>query len=277
MAMGLNRYKNYIFVIKLLSFSFLSLLINSSLYSCKRSKADNEYYEPIPLATHVNGQNFVGSQSCVECHSDISQSHIRTAHYKTSALVDSGSVKASFENGKNRYHLNDDVVFDMTISRNGIFQAASSVADGKQFSKSKIDVVIGSGTKGQSYLNWSNDSLYQLQISYFTPTDNWANSPGMPSEILVQPRPVNAKCMECHTTFAKNTSLYGMGNRYDKQQIIYGIDCERCHGPSEGHAVFHRNNTELQEPRYMMKYDTLSRQQRLDACALCHSGVSQNA
>ncbi|WP_373516803.1 multiheme c-type cytochrome, partial [Pricia sp.] len=90
-------------------------------------------------------------------------------------------------------------------------------------------------------------------------------------------RPVNAKCLECHTTFAKNTALYGMGNAYDKTRVIYGIDCERCHGPSGEHAVFHRNHPNVSEPKYMVKHDTLSQHQRLDACALCHSGVRSNS
>ncbi|NHF58536.1 hypothetical protein FK220_004255 [Flavobacteriaceae bacterium TP-CH-4] len=90
---------------------------------------------------------------------------------------------------------------------------------------------------------------------------------------FVDSRPVNSSCLECHVTFAKSTALYGIGNTFRKKEILYGIDCERCHGPSEAHVKFHRKRPGMTTAHAMIAYDTLTRQQRLDACALCHSGV----
>lgn len=249
------------------------IFILIGVYLLNNGNFDSDLYVAIPRATHPNGQNFIGSESCMKCHSDIYVSHIETAHYKSSSLADTISVKGSFGVGKNTYQFNDSILFIMNSAQADMFQEAVNTGNHKEIFKSKIDLVVGSGTKGQTYLSWEKDKLYQLPISYFTPSDSWTVSPGInfnPSEAL---RPVNAKCLECHTTFAKNTALYGMGNAYEKTEIIYGIDCERCHGPSAEHVEFHNNNPEIQQPQFVINNDSLSRQQRLDACALCHSGV----
>jgi hypothetical protein len=249
------------------------LALGIYLYFWTLSPIKSNYYDIEPLATHSNGENYVGSETCKECHADIYKTHLGTAHYYSSSLADLSSVKGSFKKGKNLYRLNGSIRFKMLLEDSEMFQEAWNTASKEKISRSKIDVVIGSGTKGQSYLSWDDDKLYQLQVSYFNPADSWTNSPGIPMELMEQRRPANAKCLECHTTFAKNTALYGMGNTYDKSQIIYGIDCERCHGPSKKHVDFHKKNPKSLKARYIINHDTLTRRQNLDACALCHSGV----
>ena len=55
--------------------------------------------------------------------------------------------------------------------------------------------------------------------------------------------------------------------------MIYGIDCERCHGPSYDHVKFHKENPDVEKAQNIQIIADLNRQQRLDACALCHSGI----
>ena len=62
---------------------------------------------------------------------------------------------------------------------------------------------------------------------------------------------------------------------YDKERIVYGIDCERCHRPGEKHVTYHRNHPRDTVANHIMRYGELSRQQRLDACAQCHSGLRE--
>ncbi len=269
-TVGVFSLKNILLIVVLLA-------IGVAVYFLKHPTIGSDRYEKIPLATHSNGQQYVGSNSCMECHADIFSLHVKTAHYSSSALADSNSVKGSFKEGRNLYLLNDSVEFKMVSRDTAIFQEAFRKNGQKPVFAAKMDVVIGSGTKGQSYLTWNRDELYQLPISYLAPSDHWAISPGMDFKPNSGLRPVNSKCLECHTTFAKSTSLYGMGNAYDRTKIVYGIDCERCHGPSSEHVDFHKNNPKWTASQFMIEHDSLSRQQRLDACALCHSGVRSNS
>jgi hypothetical protein len=62
------------------------------------------------------------------------------------------------------------------------------------------------------------------------------------------------------------------GDFFDQGQLVYGIDCERCHGPGAEHVRFQTLNPDEKTGRYIVNTGRLSRQQQLDACALCHSG-----
>lgn len=247
----------------------LVLFLAAFIYCCKNAIKGFDYYDPEALATHFNGEDFVGSETCMECHADIYADHIQTAHYNTSAVADADNIKGSFETGSNTLDIGP-VAFTMVKEGESFYQHTEFKNTNQQLPPEKFDIVIGSGVKGQSYLTWEGENLFQLQVSYYPPSDSWINSPGYPAKLLK--RPVRDGCLKCHVTFATNRDFSGQGNRYDKARMVYGVDCERCHRPAAKHVIFHRNNPEVETSRFMLKLDTLSRQLRLDACAQCHSG-----
>lgn len=247
------------------------LLLATLVYHCKNPNVASDYGSVDVLAAHFNGEEFVGSETCMECHADIYATHLETAHFKTSALADSTNIRGNFETGLNTLDI-ESTLF-MMYEEEGSFYQHSEIKNRRiENEPERFDIVIGSGVRGQSYLTWKEDQLFQLQTSYYTPTNSWVNSPGYPSYSLE--RPIRDACIKCHVTFAKNKDVRGRDNSYDKKQIIYGVDCERCHRPAKKHVEYHRNNPADEAAKYMMSYDTLSRQQRLDACAQCHSGSS---
>jgi len=251
------------------SFSIFFFFV-AFFYYCVSSTKGPEYYNPPVLATHPEGGEFVGSQTCMECHADIHDAHIQTAHFNTSAIINADNINGSFNSGFNKVSIGEEEVV-MLKQGNRFYQQIQFKDTEDKWPAKKMDVVIGSGVKGQSFLTWENDKLFQLQASYYPPADKWINSPGFPMRRL--DRPINDGCLKCHVTYAKNQDQSGSGNQYNKKQILYGVDCERCHLPSAKHVNFHRNNPEVKQSKFMIKLDTLSRQRRLDACAQCHSGL----
>ncbi|MDH3652606.1 MAG: multiheme c-type cytochrome [Saprospiraceae bacterium] len=250
--------------------SILLLFLAAFVCYCMCTVKGPDYYSPPALATHFNGEQFVGSKTCLECHKDIVDSHLQTAHFNTSSIATRESIKGSFADGANKVAVGD-FVFTMK-SEGGSFYQHTEYKDAiKPAPPARLDMVIGSGVKGQSYLTWENDHLYQLQVSYYPASDRWINSPGYPSQPLK--RPIRDACLKCHVTFATNRDFSGQGNRYDRERTVYGVDCERCHQPSAKHVIYHRSNPEAVTTKYMLKLDTLPRQRRLDACAQCHSGL----
>lgn len=250
----------------------LSLII-ALIYNCRYGKIESDYYDISPLALHPNGEVYVGSASCMECHSDIYEKHKKTAHYLTSAIADTLSIKGNFNLGNNQYKLGELLSFEMVKTDSGLYQRAYFSRDGKDIYRHRMDIVMGSGTKGQSYLTWNSNDLFQLQVSYFEPLGIWINSPGANPGVISKLRPVNNRCLECHTTFAKNVVNNSMNNTYDKNQILLGIGCESCHGPLGKHVQYHKNNLDAKDPKHVTGFGKLSQQQRLDACALCHAGI----
>ena len=249
--------------------AFGIILLAYFVYHCKNPKQESGYFSPEVLTTHLDGGNFVGSETCLECHADIFKAHQNTAHFNTSAPASKENVLGSFDEGSNVLDL-DYVRFSMKLHKDTLLQHIEIKNRKLSPDPLSFDMVIGSGNRGQSYATWKNDSLFQLQASYHSFTDSWVNSPGYPS-YFDKERPIRSACLKCHVTFAKS-HLNGPKNRFYKEQLLYGIDCERCHRPAEKHVIYHRKNPNATSPKFMLALDTLPKQQRLDICAQCHSG-----
>lgn len=225
--------------------------------------------------THENGQQYAGSPTCAKCHQEIYKTHLATAHYRTSAPASDETIKGSFDPGKNIFDYNPQMRVVMEKRDDKYFQAA--YLQGNADMAQPFDMVIGSGTKGQSYLFWYNNMLFQLPVSYYTPADSWTNSPGYPDNHVLFNRPITGRCLECHGTYFKKISSQDtFPVEYDRNQIVYGIDCERCHGPAKMHVDFQQANPNVKTAKYIINPASLSRKQQLDACALCHSGLRKS-
>jgi hypothetical protein len=221
-----------------------------------------------------NGLQYAGSATCANCHQDIYKTHLNTAHFKTSGPANDSTIKGSFEPGKNIYEYNPKMTVVME-KRDGKFVQAG-MFQGHEEMVQPFDMVIGSGVKGQTYLFWFKNILYQLPVSYYTPSNSWTNSPGYPNDRVLFDRSIVGRCLECHGTFFKKLSEDKFPVEYDKSKVIYGIDCERCHGPSKKHVDFQTENPLVKTAQYVINPAKLSRQQQLDACALCHSGLRKS-
>jgi hypothetical protein len=218
------------------------------------------------------GEQFAGSSVCQNCHQEIYDSFIHTPHYLTSQPAQKKYIKGNFDEGKNIYMYNyfDKVIMEDRDS--GFFQV--EYYHDKEKTAHRFDIVIGSGTRGQTYLYWQGNRLFELPVSYFTPLHTWSNSPGYPEYQPFFSRPVSGRCLECHGTYFKKISVESNGKEeYDHKQIIYGVDCERCHGPAQKHVEYQEQHPNDRQGRYVINLANFTRQQKLDMCALCHSGI----
>jgi len=84
-------------------------------------------------------------------------------------------MRGSFTPGSNVLKTsNPYLTFEMTVSAQGYFQSAvEALSSTKKISRTeRIDVVTGSARKGQTYLFWKGDQLFQLPVTYWTETDS---------------------------------------------------------------------------------------------------------
>jgi hypothetical protein len=166
----------------------------------------------------------------------------------------------------------------METTQRGFFQTAAlrSYPMGLAHRTERIDVVIGSGRKGQSYAFWERDELYQLPVSYWTELDEWVNSPGFADGTAIFTRPITPRCLECHSTSFQSEAP--PINRYDQTSLVLGITCEKCHGPGREHIARYQSKTppKSSADSAIVNPAKLSRDRQMDACALCHaSGTSR--
>ncbi|MBO9681378.1 MAG: hypothetical protein J7502_01685 [Flavisolibacter sp.] len=221
------------------------------------------------------GAAYAGADQCVACHKNISHSFSNTAHNKSSAPASDKTVKGNFVFDKNEYFYRPDVKVAMEQRDSGLYQVAYKNNIERQ--ATRMDIAIGSGRKAQTYLYWYDDNVYQLPVSWFVPANSWVNSPGYPATQVRFDRNVPIGCFECHSSYIKLKSNEVVGSNVldnlDRNQVIYGIDCERCHGPAAEHVIFHKEHPEEKSPRNIVGYSALTRQQKIDMCAQCHSGT----
>jgi hypothetical protein len=218
------------------------------------------------------GSKLIGSESCKGCHAKIYETHIQTAHYRDSRPAEGKYIKGSFEEGNNFFNYNQFMSVELRKEGNRFVQAG--MVGGTEMQKAFFDVVIGSGRKGQTYLFWQGNYLFQLPVSYYTETNSWCNSPGFPNVFKFN-RPIPLNCMECHATYAKSNGISGDKVEYDRASIVFGIDCERCHGGGADHVAWHLEHKDEKVGRYIVNTAKSDRQVRVDGCALCHSGFRQ--
>ena len=246
-------------------FVFIILPVVTGIYlfiAC----ADNKIKKKIP-----GYADFADSRACESCHSDIYKKHLGTAHFNSSMPASAQTIKGSFDSGLNSFYY-DMFSKVMMEKRKDSFYQVYYIATAEKY-KSKFDIVVGSGKKGQSFLSWKQQRLIQMLITYFKPEHAWSVSPGFSPVTVAFNRVVTSRCLECHSTyFHKTSDDTKHPEEYDRDKIIYAIGCEKCHGPGKEHIRFHKENPVVKEGKFIINPSKLSRQQNIDLCALCHSG-----
>ena len=217
-------------------------------------------------------KEYAGSGMCANCHKDIYEKHLHTGHHLTSAPANAKNILGSFETGHNVFAFDPFVNVTMEKRDSGYYQAEYS--NGAKVKEEKIDIVVGSGKKGQSYLSWMGKRLVQLPITYFTAAGQWSNSPGYIPHKPMFNRPITSRCLECHNTyFEKISDNNKRPEEFDHNKIIYAVDCEKCHGPAKAHVEFQTRNPAVKTAKYIINPGKLSRERLLDLCTLCHGGA----
>jgi Cytochrome c554 and c-prime len=222
-------------------------------------------------AGNLSDSLYAGTASCMKCHKAVYDSFIGTAHYLTSRPAAAEFIKGSFDSGQNHFSYNPFMEIRLEKKDSGFFQTV--YINGEVSHSESMDMVVGSGKKGQTYLYWKENLLYQLPVSYYVPTKSWCNSPGYPAGMPRFNRLIPARCLECHGSNAVVEDVGRNVNYFDKGSIVYGVNCERCHGPSADHVAYHTVHPQEKTAKYILNEKSLSRSQNLDLCALCHSGI----
>lgn len=218
---------------------------------------------------------YVGNTACYTCHADIAAAYAHTAHARTSSLAAPDTIHGNFTAGRNLMQTgNPDLHFRMNAdggryTQTAVFRTSSGASVERQ---EVIDIIIGSGRKGQTYLHWEGDELCQLPVSYWTEQHKWVNSPGFTDGTAKFDRPITARCLECHasTVVPRGPPV----NRFDSTSMVLGISCEKCHGPGAEHVRRYQSKT---PPRSVvdaaiMNPARLPRERQIDLCAWCHAG-----
>ena len=152
---------------------------------------------------------------------------------------------------------------------NVFYQTAVDSARGQSRTE-RIDLVVGSGRRGQTYLYWRGGLLFELPASYLVGIERWINSPGYVDGQIDFGRLIVPHCLECHSTSFPIRTVAGAA-RYSRDYVL-GISCEKCHGDGSAHVRYQTSHPTETSGRYILNPARFSRDRKVDNCALCHAG-----
>ncbi|NMH26702.1 hypothetical protein [Flavobacterium silvaticum] len=235
----------------------------ASFLSC--SEKASEYFDP-------RGTDYAGPNECTSCHKQIHDDFIHTGHFNSTADVRLSEFEKFHKNG---------ALFTFGSGESIALAQADSTLDlevmqhGKMIQSYALDMVFGF-RHAQTFGSWNKKKLYEMPVSYYIGEKQWGTSPGYPSDKPFFERSIPKDCFACHTSNAaerplttrsdqRNMVNMEMTDDIDPKTVVHGIDCERCHGPGKSHAKSPVKGS-------IACFSQLTRQQRLDACAVCHSG-----
>jgi len=238
----------------------------------------------------VPHSEYLGDAACGQCHMDKFVGYEKTAHHLTSQTANKESIVGNFSPGSNTMATaNPNLTFRMDEKGDNFYQTAiwgppsegptanpsTSAGSGTRTRTERLDLVIGSGGKGQTYLYWRDDQLFQLPVGYSTVLHQWINSPGYTDGTANFERAIIPRCLECHATYFKSVFPDPEFNMYDTKSFELGISCERCHGPGRGHAGKYGSRSSVHPGREIINPAKLSPARQADVCAQCHGGQGE--
>jgi hypothetical protein len=248
----------------LLSFSIIGIVIFLSQCISSGIKSNDP-----------RGKVYAGSQSCRQCHQAIYDSFLLSSHYNTTRPSTAENVLGNFDAGSNTFVFNNGTKIVMERRDSGLFQVL--YLNGKEKEIHRFDITFGL-KHAQTFLSWQGGRTFELPVSWYVSVNAWGSSPGggYTSNEAYFKRAIGINCYECHSSFIEEdvamTPDHGTQKTLKRNTLVMGIDCERCHGPAINHVNYHLAYPDSKETKYLVTSQSLSTQQRSDACAVCHGG-----
>lgn len=219
------------------------------------------------------GVKYVGDAACAGCH--VSESETYQHHPMGRCLLPIADQAAHDRYDPASNNPFEGAGFQFLIERHGdkVVHRARRLGPAGQVVVEKtlpIHYVLGSGTRGYSYLTDLDGFVFQSPVSWFSQKHGWDLSPGFES-IYPPERVVEESCLYCH---ANRVEAVPHSRNHFREPLFrgYSIGCERCHGPGElhvqarerGEVVWTKVDPTIVNPR------DLSPDRREAVCQQCH-------
>ena len=217
----------------------------------------------------------IGSAACAQCHVDHSKwqktHHMALASRKVTAENHHLWFSVDELNKPSKWPANAAIRRPPRYQRGpeGIFLVAGQKGDhsGKSSPRVGVDAVFGSLAHALGPISIEDGrSIRELSVSFSAHHDAWILTPGQEHETdplgSLQSVEDSHRCMSCHMTRAA-----WRGDRLDLNASVFGVQCERCHGPGSAHVeavVKDNKNTDIFNPGALLPVA------QVRFCSQCH-------
>ena len=242
---------------------------------------------------------YVGSESCGNCHSTIYDRWKGSPHANMTRLPTAESVVGDFEDGSwmlpqnARQSALDDSPAAKMYQQDGDYYFALRHPDSADYVPFKIDYVIGYQYR-QTYLTReSGGVLRRLPLQWSTSRQEFfpywnlqEGSQPLVEDLWAQMQSQNSAwnlfCARCHTTHLVIEDKNAEHTFADTHWTDNGIACEACHGPGSHHenyfagnyvnrvVAFLNSQVRGQPAAYIANAPKLTKGEDLSVCARCH-------
>ncbi|MEE2614320.1 MAG: cytochrome c3 family protein [Verrucomicrobiota bacterium] len=256
MSDGLDKHHpstiRWIVVITIVLVVILAINLFESPKKSDSDKSNQSLSQPNPTASPYQttlpyrraDNEYAGSSSCKECHTDEHKSWHDSYHRSMTQIMSPESVKASF-NGQSLSFEGERFTMH---KRNGEYwttiesiEATKKSPNGKD--PNAIDVRMGMVT-GSHHMQvfWLPGMMGNLQIGFpfawLIEDKRWAPRNSLfirDPHTVISKENWNMNCIRCHTTGPKPKPNQE-AQRFESQVADLGISCEACHGPGQQHV-----------------------------------------
>jgi len=206
---------------------------------------------------------------CGECHADRAKTYQHVGMARAFSKPRPSNLIEDFD-APPYFHETSKQYFEMR--RRGadvLFRRYQLTPDGVPVNvyEQIVDWILGSGNHARTYLyRTPGGELYQLPISWYSQTREWAMAPGYDrADHEGVTRRVRHECMFCHNAYAATAPepLSYWRSQSFPANLPEGLGCQRCHGPGAQHAKDATRASIVNPAR-------LDRQRRNDVCYQCH-------
>jgi len=224
-----------------------------------------------PYLNVYNDIEYVGINTCKQCHMDIYNTFIKNGMGKSFNVAQKEFSSADF-----KHPIFDSILgfhyFPEWIDNELFLNEYQLKFNDTVFSlKTKIDYIVGSGNHTNSHIINSNGYLYQAPFTFYTQDSILDFPPGFEyGNNSRYDRKIGLECMSCHNAFPH----FNLGSENKFEKIPTGIDCERCHGPGSLH-VTNIQSGQLVDTSKFFDYSivnpiNLSIELQNELCSRCH-------
>ncbi len=226
---------------------------------------DTPYLNVKPNVAHV------GDARCATCHAEVA------GHYRQHPMGRSAALAAHADSIEG-FDPKKPVVFNAQglqyrVEKDGdrwIHREIVLDADGKEVVQRReaIHAVIGSGTRGRSYLVEKDGWVQQSPISWYASEKRFDLSAGYEKRNQHFERQLSAECFFCHVNAVQ--AKPGSSRCFETPLRVDPIGCERCHGPGELHAKRHESEPAAKSDFTIVNPRKLEGRLRDAVCEQCH-------
>ena len=216
---------------------------------------------------------YVDAAVCATCHSRIAETYRRTGMGRSFSRPG-----AQDQTEGNYYHAASDTYFQMTRRDGRYSQLQYQIGfDGKRTNELEktVDYIVGSGNHSRTYLHrTSRNTLIELPLAWYAEKGGyWAMNPGYdrPDHQGFR-RVIGDDCLFCHNAYPDDAGGGAAGTDSIFPKLREGIDCQRCHGPGEGHVrAARRRGADPETIRgAIVNPARLTPERQLEVCMQCH-------